>query len=381
MRNFFGVVESLYNFIEGSTKRHAAFAKIRDEILQLESIEHSKASKTLHSLSATRWSSRVDNCKALKDNLIGVVKTLESFTEGPSYDRKTAGEAYSLLKSIDFDFCLCLSIMTELLGMSQIVSKALQSKELNVPAAVVLIQALIKETAAKRTENDFEKYWKIAQETAQSIGVQYSEPRRRKISKRIDEYWNTEVTQQTGVDSLRTALFYEIIDLMTSALNSRFGSDVIPLLLSTDCLINPTTSPAKMEKVKTLCTFYVADLDEETLELEYRLFTHAVAADSVPEHVNTNCIHSIYCYLTSSGLDKLYPMISIAYQLILTLPVTSCSCERSFSALKFVKNALRSTMSQSRLSDLMILAVEAEKTKNMDLKSVVELFWSDVLRR
>ena len=168
---------------------------------------------------------------------------------------------------------------------------------------------------------------------------------------------------------------------MTSALNSRFGSDVIPLLLSTDCLINPSKSPQKMEKIKTLCTFYMDDLDEETFTLEYRLFTHAVTTDSVPEHVNTSCIHSIYSYLISSGLNKFYPMISIAYQLILTLPVTSCSCERSFSALKFVKNALRSTMSQSRLSDLMILAVEAEKTKNVDLKSVVQLFWSDVLRR
>ena len=70
--------------------------------------------------------------------------------------------------------------MTDLLGMSQIVSKALQSKELNVTSALVLIKALNKETAAKRTENDFEKYWNVAQETAERIGVQYIEPRRRK---------------------------------------------------------------------------------------------------------------------------------------------------------------------------------------------------------
>ena len=136
-------------------------------------------------------------------NLIFYIKEYTS----PSYDRKTAGEAFSLLKSIDYEFCLCLSIMSELLEMSQIVSKALQSKELDVPSAVVLIQGLIKEISEKRNETEFTKYWNIAQDTAKSIGVQYREPRRRKISKRIDEYWHTEETQQTGVDSLRTALY------------------------------------------------------------------------------------------------------------------------------------------------------------------------------
>ena len=52
------------------------------------------------------------------------------------------------------------------------------------------------------------------------------------------------------------------------------------------------------------------------------------------------------------GMLALYPNLALAYRLILTLPVSSCSCERSFSAVKFVKNSLRSTMSSDRLSDL-----------------------------
>jgi len=69
--------------------------------------------------------------------------------------------------------------------------------------------------------------------------------------------------------------------------------------------------------------------------------------------------------------------------LILTLPSTSVSCERSFSALCFVKNKLRTTMSQERLSDLMVIAVEGERSKSIDLNSVVDFFWKnfDVERR
>jgi len=76
----------------------------------------------------------------------------------------------------------------------------------------------------------------------------------------------------------------------------------------------------------------------------------------------------------------LYPNVALAYKLILTLPVFSCSCERSFSALKFVKNSLRSTMSSDRLSDLMVLVVQGSKLSKDELISIHDDFWGHELR-
>ena len=55
----------------------------------------------------------------------------------------------------------------------------------------------------------------------------------------------------------------------------------------------------------------------------------------------------------------------------------------SFSAIGFVKNKLRTTMTQGRLSDLMLIAVEGERAKTVDIDRVVEYFWKsfDVRRR
>ncbi len=41
--------------------------------------------------------------------------------------------------------------------------------------------------------------------------------------------------------------------------------------------------------------------------------------------------------------------------IMMTLPVTSCECERSISLLRFLKTCLRSTMTQERLNGLAML--------------------------
>lgn len=52
-----------------------------------------------------------------------------------------------------------------------------------------------------------------------------------------------------------------------------------------------------------------------------------------------------------------YPNINVLLQLALTLPVTSCECERSFSQLKLVKTTLRSTKTGDRLSSLVHMKI------------------------
>ena len=64
----------------------------------------------------------------------------------------------------------------------------------------------------------------------------------------------------------------------------------------------------------------------------------------------------------------------VAYRILLTIPVSVASAERSFSKLKLIKSYLRSTMSQERLSDLAILSIERELLRNIDFESLVNEF-------
>ena len=60
----------------------------------------------------------------------------------------------------------------------------------------------------------------------------------------------------------------------------------------------------------------------------------------------------------------MFPAVRKAILIALTLPATSCTVERYFSTLRRVKNWLRSTMSDTRLSGLCMLSVHRNKVNS-----------------
>ena len=75
---------------------------------------------------------------------------------------------------------------------------------------------------------------------------------------------------------------------------------------------------------------------------------------------------------TLNSMDKgLFPNLTELLQIICTLPITSCECERSVSALRCLKT-LRSTISQDRLNGLALLHVHY--SMHIDLDKVIDLF-------
>ncbi len=70
-------------------------------------------------------------------------------------------------------------------------------------------------------------------------------------------------------------------------------------------------------------------------------------------------------------LLDLYGNRSIALRLLLTLPITVASGERSFSALKLIKTYLRSTVNQERLSALALISTERNIRRSLNVEDIV----------
>lgn len=80
-------------------------------------------------------------------------------------------------------------------------------------------------------------------------------------------------------------------------------------------------------------------------------------------------------------LEPTFPNVDVVLRMFLSTAAANCSGERSFSTLKRIKNAQRSTMSQSRLSALSLLQIECEILKEIDIESVIDNFAEKKCRR
>ncbi len=71
-----------------------------------------------------------------------------------------------------------------------------------------------------------------------------------------------------------------------------------------------------------------------------------------------NCVICVHLILSQYNLlTDAYHVIGLAYRLLLTRLLAR---ERSFSTVKFVKNRLRSTLTQKKLEAFMLMCTEKE---------------------
>jgi hypothetical protein len=77
VRNCFGVVKSLYNFIEKSPKRHQVFEELQQEL--------GIVPVSLKRLCDTRWTCRYECLKVISSRYTEILSTLELIETGDSF--------------------------------------------------------------------------------------------------------------------------------------------------------------------------------------------------------------------------------------------------------------------------------------------------------
>ncbi|KAF2903984.1 hypothetical protein ILUMI_02194 [Ignelater luminosus] len=91
------------------------------------------------------------------------------------------------------------------------------------------------------------------------------------------------------------------------------------------------------------------------------------------ENKETNSLSGKYHLLKENKIEDTFPNVEIALRIFLSMMVTNCSGERSFSKLKKIKNKLRSSMLQERLS-LSLMSIECDVLKDINFEEVIDDF-------
>lgn len=86
-----------------------------------------------------------------------------------------------------------------------------------------------------------------------------------------------------------------------------------------------------------------------------------------------NCVLCCYFHLQQLNLfTHAYNNIWLAYKFLLTLSGTQVACGQSFRSPKFIKNRLRTRLSQDNLEALMLMATEKEVLMNLDKDDIID---------
>ncbi|XP_021980504.1 zinc finger MYM-type protein 1-like [Helianthus annuus] len=367
VQDFFGTIQRICSIFASSTKR---WKILQDNIPYL----------TLKSLSQTRWESRLESVKAIRFQAPKLRDALMDLYRD-STEANVKSEAKSLVENEleKFEFLLAMVIWYEVLHAINVVSKNLQSKDMCIDIAIKQLDGLIIYFKKFRDEG-FENAMIEAKELALKMGIEPSFREKRVIrrNRRFDENVDNE-TLKTPIDCFRTDYFLYIVDQASVSLESRFAQfkefeQIFGFLFSIKKLKSLDQKILK-EKCIYLEKFWNYDnhIDIDGLDLfdELKMLRDII-------HVESDTLTNILTYIKNFNS---FPNAYIAYRIVLTIPVTVATAERSFSKLKLIKNYLRSTMSQERLNGLAIMSIEKDFLEELDYDNFIKEFASVKARK
>lgn len=172
--------------------------------------------------------------------------------------------------------------------------------------------------------------------------------------------------------------YYRVLDITISALSVRFQqikshSELFGFLYDVS-KIKDMPSDVLSDKCSKLCNALTygesKDISFVDLQDELKVLSTIVTSKSTP--IETLKITREYGFA---------PNVSVALRILLPLPVTVASGERSFSKLKLIKMYLRSTMSESRLSGLATISIEHQIAQSLNYSEIIKEFASAKARR
>ncbi|KAF0703978.1 zinc finger MYM-type protein 1-like, partial [Aphis craccivora] len=228
--DFFGTIQLVYNFIEGSCSRHAIFEQI---------VNSTNAKlKTLKSLSNTRWACRSEAVSAVKINYSSLLVAIEEIINSTKQSEvrvKGLGIMYQLKK---FEFIFALEMFHPILSAVLKVSTFLQTSNINLLTAVEVEDSLKESLKKMRNEEyEFQKIYKNTVKLCSDIDIQIPAAKKRKISSKVDTSHTSQYFFKTKEEEMKLIVYNTALDQMINGISIRFNQETINMIKSIANLI------------------------------------------------------------------------------------------------------------------------------------------------
>ncbi|CAC5359187.1 unnamed protein product [Mytilus coruscus] len=348
VHNMMGTVQDIAFAVDYSAKRLNAFATELNNCDKNVKEAMEKRSK-LTTLCETRWSARADSLFTFKSAFPVVVHALEYLRD--NRDEKAGAYLAAILK---FEFLIALVVAEHILSVTVALSNFLQIKSCDLIDAVGESKVVVQRLRDERNDPAvldalygavLDALYGKALEIAADFELNPCTPRRagRQIHRANhpvqdpQEYW-------------KVSLFYIFLDHLVTELESR-------LIQSEDRFLAEYLVPVKLQgltsdNIETICNAYNDDIGTpEQLQEEisrWKTRWSMTILETKPKTLHETVV---------TTNKNLYPNISAIISVLLTMPASTATAERSFSAMNRIKTHLRTTMRTDRLSALAMLHI------------------------
>ena len=380
VNQFFENVTYIVNVVTSSSKRHDqlldAQADLIAELISTGELETGKGKNQVGTLKRhgdTRWSSHLNSLRSLIKMYDATCLALKDIINDKSCKSRQRSEADGVYDKItSFEFIFILHTMIETLEITDYLCQTLQRKSQDIENAMNLVSSTKIQLQELREEG-----WVTLIEKVKLF-----------CDKREIEFPDMQQTYKLGrgrgrltdisvEHHLRVDLFSECIDFQLLEFQSSFSENVTELLMLTSAL-NPRDG-FKLFDVDDICKlaskFYPTNFTEcELSHLKYELNHFKIYSRTNNELQEVSNVPELCRVLQETKKSEIFPLFDRLIRLVLTLPVSTATTERAFSAMKIVKTRLRNKMEDDFLADSLVTYIEKDIARGFDVDSSIDAF-------
>ena len=386
IRNLFGFLGTLTWFLGASAKRKGILQRylaLKDiasivvgDVANLPPEEQEETDKLVlksvkrqvPKLCETRWSARVTTLSSVIAKYKAIYLALNDIAlESSTTDARTNALSHvKLLQSSGF--IVSLVVAQFILSFSNPLCLTLQKTNCDVMKAYRNARLCQTTISKQRNEVKFGELWRKAKIIADEIGTELTKPRAVTIS-RFRSNCGVDTTDAGNAETYyRRNVYYPFIDHCIKEFSERFPESSLSRFTGHN--LHPSkVSQITSTEVKTIEDFYGEDLPNRmAFAAEVEMWK-----EKCVEHLPDDQLEKMTLVDALKLADKeFFPNVHEVLKLILTLPVGSVPCERSFSSMRRLKDWSRSTMNDDRLTGLALLYIHQDK--DIDKVNILKRF-------
>lgn len=191
--------------------------------------------------------------------------------------------------------------------------------------------------------------------------------KRRRVSYKIDKSHKTQHIMKNKEEEMKISVFFPMLDRMISDIEIKFNQETINMI---KCVARLIKQEVTNDDLINLSNIFGVDFNDLDAEIRLLKSNCSISKD------NINTCDDLIKWLADygTGRDIIFQNIFIILKEFVTISVTSCSCERTFSELNFIKTKLKSTIQQDRLDALLKISIEQGSAYNINIDDVIEHF-------